>query len=69
MMPYPESVADWWKKQIAEYEQDGMRDAEKGTYRPPYPGTDDPSDEEMNLVYKRGFMKRRKELGDKFEWK
>lgn len=64
-----ETIDQWWERQRAEFKQDGRNDADRGLFRLPYPGTDDPSDEESNIAYQRGFMERRKELGDKFEWK
>ena len=60
---------EWYDQQLAEYKEDGRKDADKGLYRPPYPGTDDPTDEDLNDIYKAGFMERRWELGDKFEWR
>jgi len=49
--------------------RDGRDDADKGMFDAPYPGSGDPQDETANQAYKQGFMDRRKELVDKFEWK
>lgn len=60
---------DWWEKQLKEYEQDGRRDADKGIWSPPYPGSEAPDDEFQNEAYRLGFNDRRKELGKKFRWR
>ena len=50
-------------------EKAGRADADRGRFDPPHGGTADPIDEAENEAYRRGFMARRKELGDKFEWR
>jgi hypothetical protein len=61
---------EWWKNAIREYELDGRRDADLGRFMPPYPGeTDDPTDQEFNMAYERGFNTKRTELGDAFQWR
>jgi len=47
---------------------DGKRDAENGTFSPPYTASEDPQDEDENAAYVSGFNRRRKELGDAFKW-
>lgn len=59
---------DWWNKLLNERFADGRRDAERGRCELPYPGSQDPQDEDENLAYRRGFDARRQELGDKFRW-
>ena len=60
---------DWWDQQLSEYEQMGRDDADKGVFDWPYDDNSDPTDEVINLAYKRGFDARRTELGpDKFKW-
>lgn len=59
---------DWWDALLAEIASQARADANLGVYEPPYPVSDDPTDEEENYIYKREFNKRRKELGDKFKW-
>jgi len=53
---------------LDECRRDGSADADNGVFDLPYPGSDDPEDEDYNHAYKEGFDTRRKELGDKFEW-
>ena len=62
---------DWWEQMLAEYRQDGRRDADLGDFDPPHPACSfylDPQDEAENTAYKQGFDSRRKQLGDKFRW-
>ena len=59
---------DWYDDMLNVRLHDGMRDAELGTFDPPYPGSDDPQEQDENRAYQQGFNQRRKELGDKFEW-
>jgi len=59
---------DWWESMLDECRRDGSADADNGVFDLPYPGSDDPEDEDYNHAYKEGFDTRRKELGDKFEW-
>lgn len=61
-------MTDRWAKLMAEHEQDGARDAERGYIDFPYPGSDDPQEQDENRAYQRGFNRRRKELGEMFEW-
>lgn len=61
-------TADWWDELLAERFRDGQRDAEHGRFESPYPGSQDPQDEDENLAYRRGFDQRRRELGDAFRW-
>jgi hypothetical protein len=59
---------NWWDGIFAECANDGARDAENGRFIPPYPGSDDPQDLDLNAAYEFGFKQRRKELGDAFKW-
>ncbi|HSH42967.1 MAG TPA: hypothetical protein VK973_12655 [Arenicellales bacterium] len=59
---------DWWVLLLKEYRADGQRDADRGRYNPPYPGSDDPEDACVNEAYRRGFYDRRSVLGNAFEW-
>ena len=61
-------MTDWYSEMLKQRENDGAADAEKGRFNWPYPASDDPNDEDENLAYSRGFDRRRRELGDKFEW-
>lgn len=60
---------DWWLMHLEEYESDGAKDATKGEFLLPHPGSTDPQDESENAAYERGFKRKRLELGDKFQWK
>lgn len=60
---------DWYGTMLEERTNDGRRDADEGTFDPPYHGSDDPQDEDENAAYERGFQQRRKELGDAFQWR
>ena len=53
---------------LKERRQDGKKDADRGLFNPPYPGSDDAQDQEENWAYKEGFNSRRKELGPRFNW-
>jgi len=61
-------INDWWDTMLEGRTDDGRRDADEGKFDPPYPGSDDPQDEDENGAYERGFKQRRKELGDAFKW-
>jgi len=64
-----ETTQEWWLRNLDEYRADGIADADKGEFDPPHHVTDhDPQYLDENAAYKDGFMKRRKELGDKFKW-
>lgn len=59
---------DWWEAMMQTHADDGKRDAENGTFSPPYTASEDPQDEDENAAYVSGFNRRRKELGDAFKW-
>jgi hypothetical protein len=59
---------EWWQNELAADRAAGRSDADKGVYNPPYPGSDDPGDQDQNSAYHEGFQARRHELGSKFEW-
>jgi hypothetical protein len=59
---------DWWADLLKENFEQGQKDADKGMFDPPYPGSDDPQDETENTAYADGFSARRKELGESFKW-
>ena len=66
---HTDSKNDWWATMLAERTADGRSDAERGQYDLPYPGVEeDPQYEDENEAYKIGWRKRRKELGDAFQW-
>ena len=58
----------WWDNIMDGVKKEGAEHAEIGVFYPPYPGSDDPEDEDYNRAYQEGFNARRKELGDKFQW-
>ena len=61
--------ADWWERALADHKESGRRDADVGRYTPPHAGGDeDPQDADENAAYKKGFMERRRELGEAFKW-
>ena len=62
-------IDDWWEVLLAQRMADGMTGANEGNFDPPYPGSDDPQEQDENRAYWRGFMKRRKELGSEFRWR
>ena len=63
------SLSDWWDQHLAEFEADGRKDADAGTYDLPWHrDEDDPQSQDENAAYHRGFAKRRKELGNLFKW-
>lgn len=59
---------DWYDTNLARYEAVGMLDAEHGVFEWPHDDDGDPQNRDENEAYKRGFDKRRHELGDNFEW-
>jgi hypothetical protein len=59
---------DWWDELLASRKADGRRDADEGVYDPPYPGSEDPTDDYENGYYKQGLDERRAELGTEFRW-
>jgi hypothetical protein len=61
-------MADWWDKLLKQREQDGITDADQGRYDPPYTDDSDPQNQDEIDAYRRGFMRRRDELGDAFKW-
>ena len=61
-------MTNWWTEILDLYRKDGAISADKGEFDAPYPGSEDPEDQEANWAYKQGFNQRRKELGDKFKW-
>lgn len=74
---FPQEVEDqkedqweWWGNKLKEFEQEGRDDADKGVYNLPYPVDDnDPSNDDINHAYAKGFHARRNELGpEKFKW-
>lgn len=63
------STADWWTEHLAQFEADGRKDAESGTYDLPWcRDEDDPQSQDENAAYHRGFTQRRRELGKAFKW-
>lgn len=58
----------WWDGLLAASANEGMRDADIGRFEPPYQGSDDPQDSDLNAAYEFGFKQRRKELGNAFRW-
>ena len=63
-----DGVDKWWLELLAERERLGTEHADAGIYDPPYSEEEDPQDTDENEAYKRGFNKRRHELGDRFKW-
>ena len=63
-----EDAGTWWQDNLENYKSDGRFDAEAGFYNPPHSDSDDPQDQDENEAYKKGFIERRKELGDAFKW-
>ena len=63
-------IHDWWQSILLARAQEGSDDADKGIYDPPYPSAseEDPMEMDENFAYRRGFDKRRRELGDEFTW-
>ena len=59
----------WWETMLEEHRQDGREDANKGVYEPYWPINGDPQNEAENEAYKEGFNQRRRELGEKFQWR
>lgn len=59
---------DWWADLLKQNFEMGRQDADKGTFDPPYPNSDDEQDMTENTAYADGFRARRKELGDSFKW-
>ena len=60
---------DWWAEHLEHFRHCGRESADKGAFDPPHSfDLDDPQNEAENGAYKDGFLERRKELGDKFEW-
>jgi hypothetical protein len=56
-----ESTGDWWSQNLADYHNDGRKDAENGTFEPPhYVMEQDPQDLAENEAYEAGFMERRR---------
>lgn len=60
--------AAWWESILEAHEDAGAADAVIGKYEPPYPGSNDPQDEEENEAYDNGFKRARRDLGDSFKW-
>ena len=60
--------AEWWENILQAHEDAGRADAVIGKYEPPYPGSNDPQDEDENAAYDGGFKRGRNELGDSFKW-
>ena len=68
-MANKEESIESWTRNLAEYRNDGRHDAERGEFDLPHYFTDnDPQYLDENQAYKDGFMSRRKELGDAFNW-
>ena len=63
------NINTWWRDNLQYRKDQGKKDADKGAYNPPWPFEHDPQNEDENEAYKDGFMARRRELGDKFEWR
>ena len=59
----------WWDEVLSEQEEKGRNDADNGRFDPPFKNSTIPEDEAENNAYKRGFINRRNELGDNFEWR
>lgn len=68
------AASDWWESNLDQYREEGRKDAELGRFDMPN-ATDEhgmaesPDYDDENQAYREGFVQRRKELGDKFEWK
>ncbi len=68
VIPYADELPhETYNRHMKEYERNGESDADKGLFEYPY-NNGDPSDEEFDYAYKKGFDKRRLELGDLFKW-
>jgi hypothetical protein len=65
-MPIVDS--DWWIEMLSFRDKQGAEDADRGSFSPPYPGSEDPQDTDENAAYRSGFDRRRKELGASFCW-
>jgi len=64
-----EEKSSWWEQNLANYRNEGRKDAENGEFDAPHNAIDDdPQYMDENQAYKDGFMGRRKELGDSFKW-
>lgn len=59
---------DWYGLNLARHEAAGMLDAEHGVFEWPHEDDDDPQNKDENEAYKRGFDRRRHELGEHFDW-
>jgi hypothetical protein len=55
--------------QLQEYEDRGRKDAEQGVFNSPYIPAEDPTEEDCNDAYLKGFRQRRIELGVNFQWR
>ena len=61
-------VGDWWEQLKATHQEHGKRDANRGVFEPPYPNSEDPTEQDENEAYRKGFSSERKKLGDAFKW-
>lgn len=64
-----EVISDWWDDLLKDREKQGEIDAQNGVFEYPYSDDSDPQNQDENLAYKRGFTKKRNELGESFKWK